>query len=131
MKPIDDPWLTAAGRQEISVIENILLHVRIGDLQVRVFFGVVKSLALSVILWKSFIYRSIKGIFPGERKILRHQSKRVSILASFADNLISTVLEETANKVHSTPLFRVTKQVLLPPMSENSFLVHTKSAGFM
>lgn len=46
----------------------ILLHVRMEDLRVRTWFGVVKDLGVPVLIGKSFIERVVKGILPPEQK---------------------------------------------------------------
>lgn len=42
--------LTAAGIQSISVVGIILLRVRLGDLQVSAWFGVVENVFMQVLL---------------------------------------------------------------------------------
>lgn len=80
VKPVADPGLTAAGKQTITVEGVILLHVQLGDLRVRVWFGVVKNLAVSVLLGTSFIDRFVTGIFPPERKVVPQNSEPVDII---------------------------------------------------
>lgn len=80
ISPVRDPGLTAADRQEISILEVILLHVRIRDLRIKSWFGIVENLSVSVLLERNFLDRFIKDIFPSERKVVPYHSKMVSIL---------------------------------------------------
>lgn len=44
-------------------MEVIKLHVHLGELESKVWFGVVNNLAVTVLLGTFYIYLHIKGIF--------------------------------------------------------------------
>lgn len=51
--------------------DNIIpMFVRIGDLPVRAWFGVIENLAVDVLLGTSFIECCIQGIFTSECKVV-------------------------------------------------------------
>lgn len=71
--------MTAATKLAINVEGTILLHVRLGDLIVRTWFGVVANLAVPLRLGTSYIDRFVKGIFPQYRKVVPFHSQPVAI----------------------------------------------------
>lgn len=48
IKPVEDPRFPAASRQTLDVMGVILMHVSMGDLRVRTWFGVAQDLAVEV-----------------------------------------------------------------------------------
>lgn len=70
MKFVDDSAPMAATKQAVKVEGAMLLHVSIGDLSVRVCFGVVTTLAVQLLFGTSFFDRFVKAIFPKERQIV-------------------------------------------------------------
>lgn len=54
-----------------------------GDLSVRVSFGVVIRIALALLLWTSFTDLFVKLIFPKERKVVPGTLCLVAILSTF------------------------------------------------
>lgn len=54
---------------------EILLHIRVGDISVRSWFGAVTILAFQLLQGRSFIDRLLKGIFPRDRRIVPQYSK--------------------------------------------------------
>lgn len=54
--------------------------VRISEAQVRAIFGIVRRLAVPVLLGTSYIDKYARDIFPDKRKILPSSSKPVPIL---------------------------------------------------
>ena len=134
--------LTSASRNAMNLVGVLPLFIRMGDLKVRVWFGVVENLAVPVLLGTSYIDRFVQGIFPQERKVVPNDSRPVAILSSFAvdpttnmvidEDEVLTVDENTIpNKVSRDVLIRVAKQTTLPPMSETIVTVTTKGAGLM
>lgn len=63
----------------------ILLHLNIGDLYVRVWFGVVKKRTGKVLLGTPFIEKFVKGIFPQDGFILPIHATTVPILVYGVD----------------------------------------------
>lgn len=80
IKPMADPGLTAATWRMINFRGVILLYVRLGDLGIPVWFGVVTGLAVSVSLRTTLIATFATGIFRPERKVVPQHSKPVDIL---------------------------------------------------
>lgn len=57
-----------------------MLRAGLREPRERIFFGIVKDLAVTVLLETSFIGKFVKQIFPGERKIVPYSSQPVLIL---------------------------------------------------
>lgn len=74
--------LTSASKQKIPLVGVITIFVQIGDLKVRVWFGVIDELDLPAIFGTYFIENFIKSIFPAERKIVPHHYRDIAILAT-------------------------------------------------
>jgi len=89
IRPAQDPGLIAATRQAVSIEGVILLHVRVGELRVRVWFGVVSKLAVPALLGTSFIDSFIRAILPLDRKILPLHSPPVAILDSYTSSAVT------------------------------------------
>lgn len=51
----EKPLLRSATNQNMEVLGNIVLHVRIGEARIRDVFGIVRKLAVSVLLRTFFI----------------------------------------------------------------------------
>lgn len=54
IRPIKDLGLVGETKQAVLMGVVIILHVRMGDLRVRVWSGVVKTLAVNVLLGTTF-----------------------------------------------------------------------------
>lgn len=80
IKLIKDPGFTAATRQTVDVQGLTLWHVKLGDLRVRIWFGVLAGLAVVVLLGTKFIVKFVTGTFPLQLKVVPHQSKPVEII---------------------------------------------------
>lgn len=61
----------------------ILLHLKLGELQVRVRFGAVTGSAVSVVLGTTFIDGFVTGICPPERNTVLLQSETVDVMQKF------------------------------------------------
>lgn len=57
----------SAVKKPVKVLGTILLYVRIGDLHVKVWFGIVENLATGLLLGTLLINWFIHRIFPGKR----------------------------------------------------------------
>lgn len=64
------PRLHTATCQAMEVVESVLPYICIGDLCTGIWFGIIASLALNVLLGPTNIYKFIKGIFPIQRRVL-------------------------------------------------------------
>ena len=56
-----------ANKTTLDILEVICLHVRLGELRVKVWFGVSRDLCTRVLFGTSFIDCILKGISPGTR----------------------------------------------------------------
>lgn len=95
--------LSAAANQPIPVIGVILLHVRLGDLCTKVWFGVVERLVTPCLLGTSFSDRFIKAIFCMDRKVVPIHSRVVPILASGTATSPVCALNDTAKPDDPAP----------------------------
>lgn len=69
MEPGDYSNLPAATKEAVHIDSTIPIFLRNGSLRVRAWHGVVKNLAVDVLVGTSFIDRGIQSIFPNERKL--------------------------------------------------------------
>lgn len=60
---------------------NVPFYIRIGNLRVHVWFGIVENLAFEVLLGTSIIDQGIPGIFPTEHKIFPWHWEQVAIIS--------------------------------------------------
>lgn len=83
IEPAGYPRLCPGTELAVHIEDIVQVFVRIGDLRVRVWFGVVEHLAAgSVLLGPSSFVRCLWGIFPRKRKVVPWHSHPVSILSS-------------------------------------------------
>lgn len=75
------PCLWYATGQKVNAVGTTTLHDKIGESRVRVFFGIVQSLAVRVPLGTSFFDKFVKGL-PPERNIVSYYFKPVSKLST-------------------------------------------------
>lgn len=68
IKICESPRLRIATNQPVKVLETTTVYVQMGDSKVHVTFGVVKSLAVSMLLETSIIDKIVKGIFHRKGK---------------------------------------------------------------
>lgn len=78
IRVIDKRRLSSAINQKVEDVDTII-HINMGEARVRVTFGIIKNLAVPVLLRTSFIAKFVKGIFPTERKIVPYNRKPVSM----------------------------------------------------
>lgn len=99
VKHRDFPNLRSANQQPIKSEGVILLHLQIGDLRIRVWFGVDGDFVDESQLGISFFHRFFQGIIPAEWKLVPWHSLSVNILThssktrnavSFADHGYAT-----------------------------------------
>lgn len=81
--PIKNDRLTATSNLVMNLEGVILRHVRLGDLRVRVWFGVAVKLTVPILLGTAFIDCFIRVIFTPERRVVPLQSHPVENLNSF------------------------------------------------
>lgn len=76
------PRLRTAPWYATKVVEIIPLHICIGDLCPRIWFGVVNTLALNVLLGTTYINKLIEGIFLMRRWVVPIHSRAETIFTS-------------------------------------------------
>ncbi len=118
-EPFDDPGLIGASGTMLKFHGVIALIVRIGDLSVRVYFGVVNDLPPRILLGTSYIDTYIRNICPIDQKIHLVHSEPVPIIGS-----VKTRLGESP-KTHShrtsqNSVATLTKPTTLPSFSEET-----------
>lgn len=134
------PRLRTATKEPLALDGTIILHLRLGDLRVRVCFGVVPNLVVDFLLGTSFSDRFIRGIFPSERKIVPWHSHPVTILASqrpsattATNNAISAIedtsLDQAVTNDQVTHPILVARQMVIPANTASSVLVTTAATG--
>lgn len=74
------PNLRSAIKKPIQPLGKALLFIRIGDLIIKVWYGIAPNLAVDVLHDIPFIDRFIRGIFSGERSVAPWHSVSVPIL---------------------------------------------------
>ena len=80
IQPYKGSSVKSANQSSLHIVGVIRLCVRLGDLQVRVRFGVVRDLITRVLVGTPFIDKFVAGIFPPERRIVPKDSQPVPIL---------------------------------------------------
>lgn len=76
------PHLCTATKKPIPLDGIVLLPLCTGDLQTRVWFGIVLNMSVSLLLGTSFIDHFMRGNFPAERKVVPRYSQPVDILST-------------------------------------------------
>lgn len=110
MNLVGERGLMDATKQKRQVSGDIIHHVCICDLLVRVWIGVVTMLSIQLLLGKSSIAPVVKDIFRKEWRIVPQHSKAFAILMSFKGAL--TVQTDAAREpnINMTTVFRVARR---------------------
>lgn len=120
MKPIKSPQLRTANCKVVSGEFILPLFVRMGDLCVYAWFGVIRNLAVDVVLGTSFIDSCIRGIFPSERKVVPRHSQPLEIMLA-PKKIIAIAADTEGVDVH-------TKANRNSPAEEHYFVWHCVSS---
>lgn len=80
MRTVKDPGLTVATNKSANVDGLILLHVRLGDLHVNLWFGVVTIMDVPLLLGTYFIDSFVQGIYPQVLKVVPFHYHPVSVV---------------------------------------------------
>lgn len=83
IKNINFPRLCTATKEPIQLYGTILPHIQIGGLPTPICFGISSYLSVSWLLGTTFVDCFLRGIFPGEPKVLPWLSKPKTFLASY------------------------------------------------
>lgn len=73
--------LKSATGHALVVEVTVILHISIGNLRVWAWFGVVRELAVTIMLETSYINLFVRGIFSQELRIVPFHSRPVAIMA--------------------------------------------------
>lgn len=116
MRPPVVTTRTSAAAQPIRVTVLLLLHVRLGDLGVQVWFGVVPNLVTHVLLGTIFIKKLNKEIFPIKQRIFLIKSRAIPILdTSSADHrYFSSALQRPTRLGTKAVVFSKVSRPLIP-----------------
>lgn len=91
MRAINDPVLTAATKQSVTVDGLILLPVRLVDLRVNARFGFSTRLTAPLPLGTSFLESFVRGIYTQGRKLVPFHCDPVAIDDKLQDTKYTTV----------------------------------------
>jgi len=78
-RDVDPPALRSANQEPMLVRQVVRLCVQMGDLPVDVWFGIVKGLAVKVLLGTSYIDRFVQSIEPQQQLVVPVRSRPVAI----------------------------------------------------
>lgn len=115
----------------------ILLHIKIGNLRIRVWFGVVANQAVNLFLATSFIEMYIWGLFPAEHKLVSWHSQPLDIIVSNAKTAdIAGLANHISSQLCSAPVtdeiyhrIVVAKTVRLASQAHKPVLVKSTDLG--
>jgi len=136
IRPQEVSRLRGANNTTLVVEGVILLHVRVGDLCVKVWFGVVPVLVTKVLLGTTYINRFVRGIFPPEQQVVPFHSRPIPLLKPPTASVLLVEPHDGTTSVHHAPaarddMVRVAKPVRLPPYSECKVLVTCATPGLI
>lgn len=94
---VKGPVLTVVSRSNVIVDRVILLHIRIGDVRVKFWFGLVTILSIPLLLGTCFIDRLVKGIFPQEVKVIPFHSHPFAIVDILEKSAKAPALNDEEN----------------------------------
>lgn len=122
-----------AAKKLIKMRKGILLIGKMGPLQVRTWFGVVKSLAVDILFGTTHIECCIKGVIPMDRKIVPIYSPTIPVLTRDRDmSKIKGILSNKAFKLgeHEHAKIRYAKRLVVLE-TESPVIVLTSCNGLM
>ena len=138
IEPCGDVIIKSATNHEVLVEEMIKLTLRIGDLTVDYYFGIVDDLPPKLLVGTSFINKYIQSIKPLKRKIYPIHSRPVPLIAcktedkTFGINTIHTPTAPTwteETEIH-VPL-RVARQCVIPANCQKLVTVYANADGLL
>ena len=97
IQPYTGSIVQSANKSPLSLLGVIRLCLRLGDLQVKVRFGVVRELVTRILVGAPFIDKFVAGIFPPERRIVPRDSPPVPILAVDQPAMILATVASTSD----------------------------------
>ena len=135
------PSLTGASGTTLDLLGVIPLYVTIGQLRVRIWFGVLSKLPPRILLGTSFIDRFVTQILPQQRRIVLNKFGWIPILSSSQSRLVNSIHEpglldshdnfdKHADNEHEHAI-RLTKSVRLKPGHQLLVQVSTPMTGLI
>lgn len=133
------PRLRTAAQEPLYMEGTILLHNRLGDLWIRVWFGIVDNLVIDILFGTLFIDRFICRIFPAEGKVVPwhayskalHANTPRSKKNTSSELSVSVLTDGTSkhpNNTDTNPIL-VRRQALLEMHQDHQILVTTTASG--
>ena len=122
--------LRSVNKTILQVVGVVPLKLRLGDLTRSVTFGMVDGLAVPIIIGIAYQKKSIDAIFPKKMLIQPEDSRPITISQKYnAYDDAPTVRTKDPPLKPSTQLVHLSKQCILPPMSQTAVKVKTNAAG--
>lgn len=125
------PKITDASKNRIVILGTIRLFLRIRNLCVKAPFLVANNLAVTCLLGKYFVNRHGTAILPQREKINLKGSRAVAIINAKPgpDANLEEVKKLPSNTVSNN--IRVSKSIVIPPMTQLEVLVNTERSGLL
>ena len=123
------PTVRDASRRTVNILGAMPLYLRIGSLQVKMWFLVASNLAARCILGTSFMDRYVCAIYPRLRKVTFHNAAPVGIVSASPGpefdqrKSIGLPQETPSNKI------RVVKGIEIPARSQAEVWVQSAASG--
>jgi len=141
IQPCSSPSLTGASGTTLDLLGVIPLYVTIGQLRVRIWFGVLPSLPPRILLGTSFIDRFVTQLLPQKRRIVLNKAGWIPILSSSRSRLVNSIHEPGLLDSHDNfdkhadheqeHAIRLTKSVRLQPGHQLLVQVTTPMTGLI
>lgn len=136
------PSLRAAREQPHALNTFIHLHLRLGDLQMQVWFGVAPHFAVNVLPSMSFNDRFVREIFQSEQKIAPWHSHPLAVLArrrspvAATSALFSSALSNNTNckpvqNEFKTNPVRTARHLVMPPSAAARVLMTSTTSRLL
>lgn len=137
IKRKDVPQLQTKTKKNPLPLERIiLLHLRLGELSIRIWFGVAPHLAIEILLGTSSTKCFTRRIFPAERKVVFCPSQPEALLAqewasqgtrplNTLSHILKQAVSQNADNNFNYNVIRVARQVILQPNMQIHVLVTT------
>lgn len=114
--------MTTAAKQAVTVPGLISLHICIGDLHARAWFGIIEKIAVELLLKTSYVDQCICVIFPSGWKYVPIISRTVAILTILAKFM--SPFEGVSRRRHDVSYGQPEVCSLSPRVSDNTTAVY-------
>lgn len=75
-----NPRLQSVTNQDFEVVGTLMVHILLGEARIRIVFGIIKNLAVSILLETPFIDKLVKRVFHSKRKTVPYNLQLIAIL---------------------------------------------------